>query len=235
MSRKNSYFIVILCTICCISIMLYYYFICSKDIDAFNSTNVNNKKSIVQVSTLVKENNMNIKSDESSNNDKNNREIEKNEPILNNIESSNRDNESNNKDDRSINRIEDINELEEIIERELRDNVEEKKIDKYDNVEKNRERELLDNKTVSVFKINKNTILKKISFKDKMKLLKIAVNLPKNEYKTLIKHIKRGDELGAAKDIFIILENNLSKEEFNDIKIIFDPYININMIEKSIV
>lgn len=232
MSRKNSYFIVILCTICCISIMIYYYFICSKDIDAFNSINVNNKKSIVQVSTLVKENNINIKSDESSNNDKNNREIEKNEPILNNIESSNRDNESNNKDDSSIDRIEDINELEEIIER---DNVEEKKIKKYDNVEKNIERELLDNKTASVFKINKNTILKKISFKNKMKLLKIAVNLPKNEYKTLIKHIKRGDELDAAKDIFIILKNNLSKEEFNDIKIIFDPYININMIEKSIV
>lgn len=233
MSRRSLYYIVILCTVCCISIMIYYETIYLKN--TFNTTSLNNRKSIEKVRALMKEDSEDIKKNENSKCDENKNKIEKNKPVLNTIESSNKYNEPENEINSDYNRIKDINELEENLEEKIGGDIEGKKEVKYDNIKKDRKKEFKENTNISVFKTNKNTILNKISFRNKVKTLKILSKLPKSEHKTLIKHIKRGDELEAAKDILIILKNNLSEEELNDIKIIFNPHINIDMIERSIV
>lgn len=82
--------------------------------------------------------------------------------------------------------------------------------------------------------MDKHSIPKKISRKDKLKLMSIAKNLSIPNYFELLEHIKRNDELDAAIDIFRILKDKLDEEEYNLLKDIMDPYINIQLIEEKI-
>ena len=93
---------------------------------------------------------------------------------------------------------------------------------------------LLNEETTTVFKINKNTIPSKISNKDKLKMLKMANSLSVKDYKAVAENIKRSDELPAAVDIFAILRAKLSNENYKELKVILNPYINIELIEKNI-
>ena len=94
--------------------------------------------------------------------------------------------------------------------------------------------DLLNEQTATVFKINKNTIPSKISNKDKLKMLKMANSLSIKDYKAVAENIKRSDELPAATDIFSILRDKLSSENYNELKKILNPYIDIDLIEKNI-
>lgn len=94
--------------------------------------------------------------------------------------------------------------------------------------------DLLGEDTVAVFKVNKNTIPSKISSKDKLKMLKMANSLSVNDYKSVAENIKRSDELAAATDIFFVLKNKLSSENYKELKKILTPYIDIDLIEKNI-
>ncbi|MPQ42550.1 hypothetical protein [Clostridium tarantellae] len=88
--------------------------------------------------------------------------------------------------------------------------------------------------SVQVFKMDKNKLINEISFKDKLTVLSIIKNLSSNEYKELLNNIKRNDELDAAVDIFTILKNNLSVKDYEELKEIAEPYLNIEIIEKKI-
>lgn len=107
--------------------------------------------------------------------------------------------------------------------------------DNLDNRNSNYEVEKeLEGESVQVFKVDKHTIPKKINGGDKLKLLSIAKSLSIPDYGILLEHIKRNDELDAAVDIFKILKDRLHEDEYNLIKDIMEPYINIKLIEEKI-
>ena len=110
-----------------------------------------------------------------------------------------------------------------------KDYIENNNIKKENSVEKNFELE-----KIKVFKVDKYSIPKRISKKDKLKLMSIAKNLSIQDYFKLLEHVKRNDELDAAVDIFRILKDKLEKEEYDLIKEIMDPYMNIELIEERI-
>ena len=85
-----------------------------------------------------------------------------------------------------------------------------------------------------VFKVDKYSIPKKINKADKFKLMSIAKNLSLTDYGVLLEHIKRNDELDAAIDIFKILKDKLEEKEYEEMKDILSPYINIELIEEKI-
>lgn len=85
-----------------------------------------------------------------------------------------------------------------------------------------------------VFKVDKYSIPKKINKADKFKLMSIAKNLSLTDYRVLLEHIKRNDELDAAIDIFKILKDKLEEKEYKEMKDILSPYINIELIEEKI-
>lgn len=88
--------------------------------------------------------------------------------------------------------------------------------------------------TQSVFKIDKNSIMGKISNVDKLKIMKMANSLSVSDYKELINNIKRNDELLAAMDIFQLLKNKLSHKQYRELIQILDPYIYTEVIENKI-
>lgn len=107
--------------------------------------------------------------------------------------------------------------------------------DNLDNHNSNYEVEKeLEGESVEVFKVDKHTIPKKINSGDKLKLLSVAKRLNISDYGILLEHIKRNDELDAAIDIFKILKDRLHEHEYDLIKDIMEPYINIKLIEEKI-
>lgn len=88
--------------------------------------------------------------------------------------------------------------------------------------------------SLEVFKVDKFSIPSRIKRSDKLKLLSIAKNLSIVDYGVLLEHVKRSDELGAAVDIFKILKNKLDDDDYNLIKEVMNPYINIELIENNI-
>lgn len=88
--------------------------------------------------------------------------------------------------------------------------------------------------SLEVFKVDKFSIPSRIKRSDKLKLLSIAKNLSIVDYGVLLEHVKRNDELGAAVDVFKILKNKLDDDDYNLIKEVMNPYINIELIENNI-
>lgn len=93
---------------------------------------------------------------------------------------------------------------------------------------------LQDEETVNVFKVNKNNIINEIPNNNKLKLVKMANKLSVSDYKQLINHIKRSDELPAAIDILSLLKEKLSHDDYKELTDMLKPYINIEMIENKI-
>ncbi|MDO4535319.1 MAG: hypothetical protein Q4B63_05865 [Clostridium perfringens] len=111
--------------------------------------------------------------------------------------------------------------------------VEGKVQDSYDNNDNNIG-SLEDDKSITVFKVDKNNIINEISNKDKLKLIKMANNLSISDYKELLEHVKRSDELLAAIDIFKLLKEKLSINDYERLTEILLPFIDINTIENKI-
>lgn len=133
---------------------------------------------------------------------------------------------------------------ENIIDEPLNDNVDKQDKEALDNTEQEKNNDyiskdsvdiqILEEKSVTVFKVDKNNIVSEISNKDKLKLLKMANSLSVNDYKTLLEHVKRSDELLAAMDIFRLLKEKLSVNDYEKLTKILLPYIDIDMIENKI-
>ena len=115
--------------------------------------------------------------------------------------------------------IEDINTIDEIDETN--------DIDDAENI-------VSEEKTVAVFKVNKETIPKKISLKDKAKLLKIVGKLSIIDYGNIVEIMNGYDELGGATKIFNILKTRLSEEDYQEVKEILYPYLYVENIEENI-
>lgn len=119
-----------------------------------------------------------------------------------------------------------------------KENQEEKKPDQ-DNIDdktqvQNKESSDDEKEDTTVFKVDKNTIASKISLIDKAKLLYYSKKLSAVDEGRIQKLLKSGDEYNASVNIFKILKERLSKDEYGKIKEILSPYIYISKIEKSI-
>ncbi|MBK1811417.1 hypothetical protein JHL18_12385 [Clostridium sp. YIM B02505] len=88
--------------------------------------------------------------------------------------------------------------------------------------------------TVSIFKIDKNTILNKISMADKAKLIYLSRKLSIADYDYIQEDLKSSNEIEASKDIFSILKKKLSDNDYEKVKNILSPYIDVDYIEKNI-
>lgn len=109
--------------------------------------------------------------------------------------------------------------------------------DSYVNQENNYDSSIFDEEsvpTVSIFKIDKNTILNKISMADKAKLIYLSRKLSIADYDYIQEDLKSSNEIEASKDIFTILKKKLSYSDYEKVKNILSPYIDVDYIEKNI-
>ena len=88
--------------------------------------------------------------------------------------------------------------------------------------------------TMSVFKVDKSAIMSKIGVADKAKLLYISRKLSSSDCNNIEDDLKSSDELEAAEDIFKILKHRLSSEDYQKVKNILSPYINVEYIDSNI-
>lgn len=89
-------------------------------------------------------------------------------------------------------------------------------------------------KKVPVFKVDKNTIASRVSFEDKAKLLIYSRKLSTADEAQIKELMKSSDELNSSIKIFKILKLRLGTEDYNSVKNILSPYIDINLIEKNL-
>lgn len=102
---------------------------------------------------------------------------------------------------------------------------------KYNEPDKDEEESL----TASmIFKVDKDTIEKKISVSNKAKLLYYASKLSNFDYAQIKDILDNGDEVDGAKDIVKILKNRLKASDYEEVKKILSPYIDIEKIEDHI-
>lgn len=85
-----------------------------------------------------------------------------------------------------------------------------------------------------IFKVDKNTIEKKISVSNKAKLLYYASKLSNFDYAQIKNILDNGEEVDGAKDIVRILKNRLKTSDYEEVKKILSPYIDIDKIEEYI-
>lgn len=85
-----------------------------------------------------------------------------------------------------------------------------------------------------IFKVDKNTIENKISVSNKAKLLYYASKLSNFDYAQIKNILDNGDEVDGAKDIVRILKNRLKASDYEEVKKILSPYIDIEKIEEHI-
>lgn len=89
-------------------------------------------------------------------------------------------------------------------------------------------------KTATVFKVDKNTIASRVSFEDKARLLIYSRSLSTTDEAQIKELMKSSDELNSSIKIFKILKLKLDKNDYNSVKNILSPYIDVNLIEKNL-
>ncbi|MGL4742632.1 MAG: hypothetical protein ACRC41_17870 [Sarcina sp.] len=87
------------------------------------------------------------------------------------------------------------------------------------------------NETVQVFKVDKTTIVEKLSFDEKLLLLNLTKELSMNDYATIIKSIKNKGELECVREVNRILESRLNDKSYESVKKVVEPYINMEVLE----
>lgn len=91
-----------------------------------------------------------------------------------------------------------------------------------------------DEEAVSVFKVDRRSIVDNIGLSQKAKLMYIASKLSKEDYKKLYDLLKNSNPESAIKNSYMILRDNLSKDDFEEVKDILSEYINMEVVEKQI-
>lgn len=125
----------------------------------------------------------------------------------------------------------DLEEIEEIEEIENEENKEEKEDEKkvQQNIKKEKEY-ISKEESVSVFKVDKTMIVENLSFREKKDLTKIITSLSMNDYALIIESIKNDGELECVIKVNSILEQRLDEDQYELIKNILEPYINLEIL-----
>jgi hypothetical protein len=147
---------------------------------------------------------------------------------------------------------EESNQIEEISKKttDEKNTYEKKSAVKEDNVELNKEikdnsgnsrssindvaDEVKEEPVTTVFKVDKNTIINKLSVAEKMKLMNLSKKLSVIDYGRIKEYLESGEEYESAVAIFKILKSRLTSGEYKEIKDILIPYIDVEKIEKKL-
>ena len=90
-----------------------------------------------------------------------------------------------------------------------------------------------ENLTQKIFNIEKNQIIDKLSLKDKVKLLSIARKISVVDVEKIKSNLNKDGEEGIIKSARV-LKDRLQVEDYNIVKDILSPYVNIKFIESII-
>lgn len=94
--------------------------------------------------------------------------------------------------------------------------------------------EVKEEPVITVFKVDKNTIMDKLSVGEKMKLINLSKKLSVIDYGRIKEYLESSEEYDSAVAIFKILKSRLTNDEYKEIKDILVPYIDVEKIEKSL-
>lgn len=88
--------------------------------------------------------------------------------------------------------------------------------------------------SVKIFNVNKNEIFESLSLKDKTKLLSVAKKISTVDGEKIKNSIKNEDEFRGVSEAFKIIKLRLTKKDYNEVKEILSPYINIELLEQLV-
>lgn len=94
--------------------------------------------------------------------------------------------------------------------------------------------EVKEEPVISVFKVDKNTIMNKLSVAEKVKLMNLSKKLSVIDYGRIKEYLESSEEYDSAVAIFRILKSRLTNDEYKEIKDILIPYVDVEKIEKSL-
>ncbi|MEQ8197299.1 MAG: hypothetical protein ABRQ27_04740 [Clostridiaceae bacterium] len=83
-----------------------------------------------------------------------------------------------------------------------------------------------------IFKVDKNTIAQNMPLLSKAKLFYYAGELKGYDYLRIRNILSSENETEGAKEIFRILKRDFDENQYNEIKSILNPYINVDKIEQ---
>lgn len=87
---------------------------------------------------------------------------------------------------------------------------------------------------VQIFNINKEDILSSLNLQEKTKLLNIAKKLSVVDGEKIKNSMQEKSELEGIKEVFEIIKLRLTDEDYNEVKKVLSPYINIEFLEELV-
>lgn len=90
------------------------------------------------------------------------------------------------------------------------------------------------NSNVQIFNIKKEEIVSSLNIKEKSKIISIINKLSSVDIERIREMLSKKGEKEGAKEIVRILKLRLVEKDYNDIKSILSPYINIEFLEELI-
>lgn len=85
-----------------------------------------------------------------------------------------------------------------------------------------------------LFKVNKEELLSKLTKEDKKEIGTIIKKLSMSDYVKIVSSIKNKGEMECCLEILDILNKRLDKEDYLTAKEVFEPYINVELLERKL-
>ncbi|WP_055071467.1 hypothetical protein [Clostridium massiliamazoniense] len=85
-----------------------------------------------------------------------------------------------------------------------------------------------------LFKVNKEEILYKLTKEEKKEIRTISKKLSMSDYTKIVSSIKNKGEMECCLEILDILNKRLDKQDYLTAKEVFEPYINVELLERKL-
>ncbi|WP_297520968.1 hypothetical protein [uncultured Clostridium sp.] len=118
----------------------------------------------------------------------------------------------------------------EIDEQEKNDIQEKNEIVQEDELDEESIEEFGQEESMPVFKVDKMLIMNRLSFTEKKSLVKVVTGLSMNDYAIIMESIKNDSELKCVTKVNKIFKERLEKAEYDLVKEILEPYINLEAL-----
>lgn len=85
-----------------------------------------------------------------------------------------------------------------------------------------------------LFKVDKEEILYKLTKEEKKEIRTISKKLSMSDYAKIVSSIKNKGEMECCLEILDILNKRLDKQDYLSAKEVFEPYINVELLERKL-
>lgn len=113
-------------------------------------------------------------------------------------------------------------------------NNEENKTDKNSNSTSTNKKEEAQATNAKIFNINKEDIIGKLSLAEKTKLLTVVNKISTVDVEKIKDSLKKNGEKEGITEVVRVLKRRLKSDDYNEIKNILSPYINIDFLESLV-